>query len=155
MRKNDTIEATAKPVLEVEQPVTLAELAAEGFGWSRFATTPRAAVEALARQLDGAVELDDLGRYVTDRDTARRLFTQRTEAEARAVAARERQRARHAEQSARNRPTRGGIPVKAGQEGATPLERLGAEHNFSAADERMDAFISGRSSGRRFTQEAS
>jgi hypothetical protein len=47
-----------------EQLVTLAELAAEGFGpWdSPHTKGPRDVIEVLARQLDGEVVHDDLGR---------------------------------------------------------------------------------------------
>jgi hypothetical protein len=131
--------------------VALAELAAEGFGpWdSPYTKGPRDVIEALAAQLDGEVVDDDLGRRCVSRETALRLFAERAEYERRTREAAERHQAELAELAAKNRPP-GGVPAKPGQEDASPIVRLGAEHDFAAADERMDAFISGVSIGRRF-----
>jgi len=88
--------------------VTLAELAAEGFGpWdSPYTKGPRDVIEALARQLDGVVVLDDIGRRCVTRETARALFAGRAEAERREREAQERREAELHEQAANNPPPR-------------------------------------------------
>jgi hypothetical protein len=53
--------------------VTLADLAAEGFGYgSPHVATPRDAIDALAHQLGDHMILDDIGRRCVTRSTARR-----------------------------------------------------------------------------------
>lgn len=117
----NTVTEAAESIPEPIDPaelVTLAELAAEGFGHGgQFVKTPRDAIDALARQLDGAVVTDDLGRRCTDRDTARRLFAERDEAERRQ---REAANARRVE--ARKQPRRRprGVPADRIPEGMSP-----------------------------------
>jgi hypothetical protein len=94
------------------EPVTLAELCAEGFGYDipSYVRSPRDAVDVLAAELGAAVVLDDLGRRVVSRETARRLFAERDEGERRQREAQERYQAEQAEQAARN-PVWTGIPA--------------------------------------------
>jgi hypothetical protein len=128
--------------------IPLAELVAEGFGAGIPGGSSRDAIEALARQLDGEVPVDDVGRRCVARSTARRVFTERADSERRQQEAAQRLDVdveRH-----RLSQLRGGVPIQPGQEDASPLERLGAEHDFAAADERLDAYLSGHSTGRRF-----
>jgi hypothetical protein len=74
--------------------VTLAELTTEGFGYDApYVRTPKDAIDALARQLDGEVVTDDIGRRCINRDAARRLFTEGAEAEERARQIQERHQA--------------------------------------------------------------
>jgi hypothetical protein len=81
---NSTVRRAAETVGEATpvnpaELVTLAALAAEGFGpWdSPYTKGPRDVIEALARQLDSKVVHDDLGRRCVSRETARRLFAER------------------------------------------------------------------------------
>ena len=118
---SSTVRSTA-PV-DLADLVTLAGLAAEGFGYdSPYVTTPRDAIDALARQLDGEVILDDVGSRCVTRSTARRLFTERAEAEQRQREARERRDAETGELAA-NRP-RGGIPADQIPEGVHPATAM-------------------------------
>lgn len=105
--------------------VTLAELAAEGFGpWSgQFTRGPRDVIRALAKQLDGEIVLDDLGRQCVSRDVAARLIAERAEAERRQAEERERH---WAEQSERHRPVSRGVPVPEGMEDLDALSVLKA-----------------------------
>jgi uncharacterized membrane protein YqiK len=105
--------------------VTLAELAAEGFGpWdSPYTKGSRDVIEALARQLDGVVVLDDIGRRCVTRETARALFAERAETERRQREAQERREAELAEQSANYRP-RGGVPADRVPDGVSPAAAM-------------------------------
>jgi hypothetical protein len=119
---SSTVIEAAEAVAEIVDPpelVTLASLAGEGFGWGgQFIRTPKDAVDALERQLDGEVVLDDLGRRCVSRAAARRLFAERAEVERRRREAQQRHEAELAEQAANNRP-RGGVPVPEGFEGVS------------------------------------
>jgi hypothetical protein len=81
------------------------------------------AVGELARQLDGEVVLDDLGRRCVIRSTARRLFTERDQAEHRQREVQERHEAELAEQAANN-PPRGGIPADRIPDGVLPAAAM-------------------------------
>ncbi|MFE3441654.1 hypothetical protein ACFXNW_01325 [Nocardia sp. NPDC059180] len=84
------------PTPRTEQPVTLAELVAEGFG--------QASIDTLAAQLPAdEVLVDDIGRRCVTRTTARRLFTERAEAD---TAARKRAEQYRAEATERGRAER-------------------------------------------------
>jgi hypothetical protein len=119
--------------------VTLAELAGEGFGpWdSPYTKGPRDVIEALARQLDGEVVHDDLGRRCVSRETGRRLFTERAETERRHREVQERHQAKLAELAEQNRP-RGGIPIPEGLEGVDALTVL-MRHEIEAKAARKGA----------------
>jgi hypothetical protein len=142
----DAAEAVAETVNPAEL-VTLAELAAEGFGYgSPFVNSPKDAVDALERQLDGVVVLDDLGRRCTDRDTARRLFAERAAAEERQRV--ERQRREEELAKRQTSPPRG---VPAG-DGLTAYESMLAasgadERKKDRAGERTAALMRGESFG--------
>jgi hypothetical protein len=119
--------------------VTLAELAAEGFGYgSVYVTTPRDAIEELAGQLDGEVVLDDVGRRCVSRDAARRLIAEREARERRGREAQERHQAELAELAAQNRPG-GGIPVPEGLEGLDAFTVM-KQHEIEAESERKGAY---------------
>jgi hypothetical protein len=119
--------------------VTLAELAAEGFGpWdSPYTKSSRDVIEALARQLDGEVVLDDLGRRCVSRETARRLFAERAEAERRQREAWRRHEEELAELAEQNRPGRG-IPIPEGLEGVDAVT-VTMQHEIEAETERKGA----------------
>jgi hypothetical protein len=127
--KNTVAEAadTVGGAAPVDPPelVTLAELAAEGFGpWdSLYTKGPRDVIEALARQLDGEVVLDDIGRRCVTRDTARRLFAERDQGERRQREAQERREAELAELAANN-PVRGGVPADRIPDGVLPTAAM-------------------------------
>jgi hypothetical protein len=127
MIRKSTVAKAAEAVTEtadLAELVTLAELAAEGFGYgSPFVNSPKDAVDALERQLDGVVVLDDLGRRCTDRDTARGLFAERAEAERRQREAQQRHEEELAEQAANNRP-RGGVPADRVPDGVSPAAAM-------------------------------
>jgi hypothetical protein len=77
MRRAETVdEATAADPADL---VTLAELAAEGFGWtgSPYVVTPKDAIDVLAGRFAEQVSTDDLGRRVVPRQVARDLFAER------------------------------------------------------------------------------
>jgi hypothetical protein len=121
-RAADTV-GEATPVDPAEL-VPLAELAAEGFGYgSPFVTTPRDAVDALAAELGGQATLDNIGRQCVTRDVARRLFTERADAEQRQREAQERNEAQLAELAAVNAPRRG-VSADLIPEGVTPTAAL-------------------------------
>jgi hypothetical protein len=104
--------------------VPLAALASEGFGYGHpLVVTPRDALDALAAQLDGEVVLDDLGRRCVSREVARRLFTERAEAERRQQEAQQRHEEELAEQAANNRP-RGGVPADQIPDGVSPAAAM-------------------------------
>jgi hypothetical protein len=105
-------------------PVTLAELAAEGFGYDgAYVRTPRDAIDALAARLDGVILLDDLGRRCVSREVARRLFADRAEFAVRQREVLARQEAAFAEQAAANRPWPG-IPAGFIPEGVAPAAAM-------------------------------
>jgi hypothetical protein len=123
IRKSIVPEAVAETVDPAEL-FTLAELAAEGFGYgSPFVNSPKDAVDALERQLDGVVVLDDLGRRCVTRDRARGLFAERAEAERRQREAQQRHEDELAEQAANNRP-RGGVPADQIPDGVSPAAAM-------------------------------
>jgi hypothetical protein len=103
-------------------PAPLAELAAEGFGWGgNYIRGPRDAIDALAAELVGRgveIELDDLGCLSVSRDTARRLFAERTAGEQRRAELQSRHDEELAE-SAAGVPR--GVPAL---EGASALESM-------------------------------
>jgi hypothetical protein len=104
--------------------VTLAELAAEGFGWdSPCIRTPKDAVDVLARQLDDHLVVDDLGRRCVTRQVARELFTERTTAEQRQreVAAAAHRHAAELDEQFRAQ-LRGGIPASEVPDGVTVVD---------------------------------
>jgi hypothetical protein len=118
--------------------VTLAELAAEGFGYgSVYVKTPRDAIEELAGQLGGEVVLDDVGRRCVSRDAARRLIAEREARERRGREAQERHQAELAELAAENRP-RVGIPIPEGLEDVDAVTVL-MQHEIEAETERKGA----------------
>jgi hypothetical protein len=84
---------------------------------------PRDVIEALARQLDGVVVLDDIGRRCVTRETARALFAERAEAERRQREAQERREAELHEQAANNLP-RGGVPADRIPDGVSPASAM-------------------------------
>jgi hypothetical protein len=140
---SSTVRRPAEPVREVApvdlaELVPLAELAGEGFGWGGpFVKTPRGAIDVLAAQLDGEVVLDDLGRRCVSRETARRLFAERAEAERGKREAQERHQAELAELAAKSRPG-GGIPIPEGLEGVDAVTVL-RRHEIEAKAERKGA----------------
>lgn len=83
----------------------------------------RGIIEALARQLDGEVVHDDLGRRCVSRETARRLFAERAEAEHRQREAQERREAELHEQAANNPPPTG-IPADRIPDGVSPAAAI-------------------------------
>ncbi|HET6755942.1 MAG TPA: hypothetical protein VFH23_18535 [Jiangellaceae bacterium] len=104
--------------------VPLAELAGEGFGWGgQYVSSPYDAVGELARQLDGEVVLDDLGRRCVTRSTARRLFSERADIERRQREAQQRHEEELAEQAANN-PVRGGVPADLIPDGVSPAAAM-------------------------------
>jgi hypothetical protein len=103
--------------------VPLAELAVEGFGWGPYVATPRDAIDVLAGRFAGEVVSDDVGRRCVSRETARRLFAQRGQAEAKAREAWERREVELVEQAAAN-PVWPGIPAGPDSEGATAVARM-------------------------------
>jgi hypothetical protein len=104
--------------------IPLAELAAEGFGYgSPFVTTLRDAVDALAAELGDQATLDDIGRRCVTRETARRLFDERHEAERRRQEVQERNEAQLAKRAANNVP-RPRIPADEIPEGVNPVTWL-------------------------------
>ena len=104
--------------------VPVAQLSVEGFGYGHpLVVTPRDAVDALAAQLDGEVVLDDLGRRCVSRETARRLFSERAEAERRQREAQQRHEAELAEQVANNRPP-AGVPADQIPDGVSPAAAM-------------------------------
>jgi hypothetical protein len=118
--------------------VTLAELAAEGFGYgSVYVKTPRDAIEELAGQLDGEVVLDDIGRRCVSRDAARCLIAEREAQERRQREAQERHQAELIELAAENR-SGGGIPIPEGLEGVDAVTVL-MQHDIEAKAERRGA----------------
>jgi hypothetical protein len=127
MIRKSTVAKAAEAVTETVDPaelVTLAELAAEGFGpWdSPYTKGTRDVIEALARQLDGVV-LDDIGRRCVTRETSRALFAERAEAERRQREARQRHEEELAERAANNRP-RGGVPADRVPDGVSPAAAM-------------------------------
>ena len=126
---SSTVRMAAETVSEVDpvdpaELVTLASLAGEGFGWGgQFIRTPKDAVDALERQLDGEVVLDDLGRRCVSRETARALFAERAEAEQRQRETHQRREEELAEQAANN-PPRGGIPADRIPDGVSPAAAM-------------------------------
>jgi hypothetical protein len=124
IRKSTVAEAVAE-IVDPPELVTLAELAAEGFGpWdSPYTKGPRDVIEALARQLDGVVVLDDIERRCVTRETARALFAERAEAERRQREAQERREAELHEQAANNLP-RGGVPADRIPDGVSPASAM-------------------------------
>jgi hypothetical protein len=125
MKQNTIIEAAAVQSEQVEPAglVTLAELVAEGFGEGPYVRTSRDAIDTLARQLDGEVIIDDIGRRCVARSTARRLFTERADAEQRQRETRERHDAEMSELAAKNRPW-GGIPDGLIPDGVSPAAAM-------------------------------
>jgi hypothetical protein len=121
----ETAEAVAETApIDPAELVPLAALASEGFGYGHpLVVTPRDALDALAAQLDGEVVLDDLGRRCVSREVARRLFTERAEAERRQREAQQRREAELAEQAANNRP-RGGVPADQIPDGVSPAAAM-------------------------------
>jgi hypothetical protein len=104
--------------------VTLAELAGEGFGYdSPNVPTPRDSVGSLATRLNGDVVRDDPGRRCVTRETARRLFDERNQAERRQREAQERRDAEFAEEAAANRPW-AGIPAEWIPDGVAPASAM-------------------------------
>jgi hypothetical protein len=77
----------------------------------------------LASQLDGEVVFDDLGRRWVTRGTARRLFVERAELEARQREAQERQDAAFVEKAATN-PVWTGIPASLVPDGVLPVSAI-------------------------------
>jgi hypothetical protein len=138
IRKSTVAEAVAE-IVDPPELVTLAELAAEGFGpWdSPYTKGPRDVIEALARQLDGVVVLDDIERRCVTRETARALFAERAEAERQHREAQERHQAELAELAAANRPGVG-IPIPEGLEGVDAVTVL-MQHEIEAKAERKGA----------------
>jgi hypothetical protein len=140
--KNTVVEAAetvgeAAPVDPAEL-VTLAELAAEGFGYGNpYVKSPRDAIRELAAQLGAAVVADDLGRQCVTRDRARTLFAERAEAERKHREAQERHQAELAELAEQNRPG-GGIPIPEGLEGVDAVTVL-MQHDIKAKAERKGA----------------
>jgi hypothetical protein len=125
-------------IIDPVDVVTLADLAAEGFGYgSPYVTTPRDAIDALAQQLGDHVILDDIGRRCVTRSTARRMFTERDQAERRQREAQERHEAKLAELAAANRPAVG-IPIPEGLEGVDAVTVL-MQHEIEAKAERKGA----------------
>jgi regulator of protease activity HflC (stomatin/prohibitin superfamily) len=126
---SSTVRKTAEAVAETApidpaELVPLAQLSTEGFGYGHpLVVMPRDAVDALAAQLDGEVVLDDLGRRCVSRETARRLFSERAEAERRQRQAQQRREAELAEQAANNRP-RGGVPADQIPDGVSPAAAM-------------------------------
>jgi hypothetical protein len=115
----ETVVADLPQPLEMDL-VTLAELAAEGFGYGApFVASPLDAIAALAGQLGGAVELDDLGRQCVSREVARSLFAERAESERRQREAQKRLEAEYVERGAANRPWTG-IPADRVPDGVSP-----------------------------------
>jgi hypothetical protein len=150
--KNTVVEAAetvgeAAPVDPAEL-VPLAELAAEGFGWgSQYVTTPRDAIEGLARQLEAEVVLDDIGRRCVSRDTARRLFAERATAEERQREARQRREAELAERAPRRPAGRPAI------DGLSAFEVMIADEDAEQkefAGRRMEDYMRGVDSGYSF-----
>ena len=131
-------EAAEDVVLEPVDLVSLGELCAEGFGYDPpRITAPRDVIAAVARQLDGEVLLDDLGRQCVPRDTARRLLAERAEAERRWREEQERHEAELAQLDAANRPL-AGIPIPEGMEGADAVTVM-RQRDIEAATERKGA----------------
>ena len=150
--KPNTVES--EPVEPPAGLVTLAELAAEGFGWGgQFIRTPGDAVDALARRLAALVVLDDLGRRCVSRAVARDLFAARAAAEAARTADAERRQAARAR--ATRRPPRG-VPWTAVPEGISPVVAMTAAAR--AADPRrrvtpMEETWNGESTYRSLTKD--
>ena len=123
MRKPDETVYVDSPVDPLGL-VPLAQLAAEGFGYDGLhVRAPREVVDALAAQLDGEVVLDDLGRRCVSRETARRLFAERVEADRRRREAQERIDAQFAAQAAAN-PVWTGIPAGWIPDGVAPAAAM-------------------------------
>ena len=143
--------AKAEAVVETVDPaelVTLASLSGEGFGYgSPFVNSPKDAVDALARQLDGVVVLDDLGRRCIDRDTARRLFAERAAAEERQREARQR---REAELAERHPQRPAGRPAIDGLSAFEVMIADEDERQKDIAGRRMEDYMRGQSTGYTF-----
>jgi hypothetical protein len=117
-----TLSPTGDNVALEERPTDLVPLSAltvEGFGWGGFVASPLDAIAALAAQLDGEVELDDLGRRCVTREVARRLFAERAAAEAKRQEMQERLDAEYLERAAAN-PVWPGIPADQIPDGVAP-----------------------------------
>jgi hypothetical protein len=125
----NTVRSPAETVVEVAptdptDPVTLDELASEGFGWdSPLVTTPRDAIAVLAARVADEIMSDDLGRRCVTRETARRLFAERADAERRHREALARLDAELVEQAAAN-PIGAGVPAGAIPDGITPAAAM-------------------------------
>jgi hypothetical protein len=137
VRKAAETVGEAAPVDPAEL-VTLAELAAEGFGYdSQYVKSPRDAIQVLAAQLADAVVVDDLGRQCVTRDTARGLFAERAERERRHREAQEHHQAELAQLAEQNRPAVG-IPIPEGLEDVDAVTVL-RQHELQAEAERKGA----------------
>jgi hypothetical protein len=127
MIRKSTVAKAAEALTETADPadlVTLADLATEGFGYgSPYVTTPRDAIDALARQLADDIVIDDIGRRSVSRSAARALFTERREAEARQREAQRRREAELEEQPLSN-PIRGGVPCDQIPDGVLPASAM-------------------------------
>jgi len=100
--------------------VTLAELAAEGFGWDGpFVASPKDAVDVLAAQLGDEVTVDDIGRRCVSRDVARRLLAERAAAEQRRREVLQRNAA-----TSQPPPVHGGTPASEVPDGMTAAEYM-------------------------------
>jgi hypothetical protein len=143
MFSSSTVRRTAEAVAETApidpaELVPLAQLSVEGFGYGHpLVVTPRDALDALAAQLDGEVVLDDLGRRCVSREVARRLFSERAEAERRQREAHQRREEELAELAEQNRPG-GGIAIPEGLEGVDAVTVL-MQHDIEAKAERKGA----------------
>jgi methylphosphotriester-DNA--protein-cysteine methyltransferase len=98
---------------------------------------PRDVIEALARQLDGEVVHDDLGRRCVSREAVRRLFVERAGAERRQREAQERHEAHVAALAELNRPV-GGVPIPEGLEDVDAFTVL-RQHEIEAKAARKGA----------------
>jgi hypothetical protein len=138
MKRNTVIEA------EHVQPPTdlipLSSLSAEGLG----------PVDALARQLAGLVQRDDIGRRAIPRDVARDLLAARAAAEER----QRMQRQRRAEERAKRRPRPPrGVPAVDGMSAYESMLAASGEdeRKKDRAGERTGRLMRGESFGERFT----
>jgi hypothetical protein len=148
--QNTVIEAAFAETVDPASLVALAELAAEGFGWSDpLVRTPKDAVDALAREFAELVVPDDIGRRCVPRDTARALLAERAAAEERQRAERQ---ARSERRARRSRPVPRGVPAV---EGMTAYESMLAasgedEQKKDLAADRMWRLARGESWGGTF-----
>jgi hypothetical protein len=120
-RSHETVEEV--DLVDPADLVPLGELAVEGFGWGGFVASPFDAIAVLAGQLGEEVVLDDLGRRCVSRQVARRLFTERAEAEAKRQEMQERIDAEYLERAAAN-PVWAGITADQVPAGVTAAEAM-------------------------------